>query len=103
MHVWPCWSAAALLCGMSFAQSAEKPTFLVADVHSAPPTTQPFVRAPFYMAGRYELRFATMLDLSESLTPSIRKESRAGRTGWSWTALRCLQRHPRRPMQKHEG
>src|SRR5262245_49958615 len=37
--------------------------FEVADVHNSPRTTQPFVRGPFFGAGRYELRYATMLDL----------------------------------------
>jgi uncharacterized protein (TIGR03435 family) len=63
MRLFVCCSTAALLCGIAPAQPAEKPQFLVADVHSSPRTTQPVVRGPFYMSGRYELRFATMLDL----------------------------------------
>jgi uncharacterized protein (TIGR03435 family) len=35
----------------------------VADVHASPKTSQPVVRGPFYASGRYEVRFATMLDL----------------------------------------
>jgi uncharacterized protein (TIGR03435 family) len=58
-----CFSAVTILCGMAFGQSAEKPEFLVADVHSSPRTAQPIVRGPFYTPGRYELRFATMLDM----------------------------------------
>jgi len=55
---------AALLSGAAFGQSSDTtPKFEVADIHASPRTTQPFVRGPFYNSGRYELRFATMLDL----------------------------------------
>src|SRR5262245_55841074 len=48
----------------AFSQSTGNTTqFEVADVHSSPKTTLPFVRGPFYGSGRYELRFASMLDL----------------------------------------
>jgi uncharacterized protein (TIGR03435 family) len=58
------FSLAALLTGAAFGQPIETaPSFEVADVHSSPHTTQPFVGGPFYNGGRYELRFATMLDL----------------------------------------
>ena len=63
MRLFCCCSAAAVLCGIAAGQPAEKPRFLISDVHSSPRTTQPVVRGPFYLAGRYELRFATMLDL----------------------------------------
>lgn len=43
--------------------AAETPKFEVADVHPSPKTTQPFTRGPFHTASRYELRYATMLDL----------------------------------------
>jgi uncharacterized protein (TIGR03435 family) len=52
-----------ILCGQAFGQSAEKPEFDVAEVRSSPRTSQPFARGPFYTSGRYELRFATMLDM----------------------------------------
>ena len=58
-----CLSAMAFLCGAALSQPAEKPEFLVSDVHSSPHTAQPGARGPFYTSGRYELRFATMLDL----------------------------------------
>ncbi|MEO8368979.1 MAG: TIGR03435 family protein [Candidatus Solibacter sp.] len=35
----------------------------MADIHASPATNQPFVRGPFYTNGRFELRFASMLDL----------------------------------------
>jgi uncharacterized protein (TIGR03435 family) len=41
----------------------ESPKFDIADVHNSPHSTQPFVRGPFFGSGRYELRYATMLDL----------------------------------------
>jgi uncharacterized protein (TIGR03435 family) len=50
----------------AFSQSAETTTkseFEVADVHNSRRVTQPVVQGPFYTSGRYELRFATMLDL----------------------------------------
>ena len=58
-------SAITLLCGVALGQTtSENPAkFDLADIHASPHTTQPFVRGPFYNGGRYELRFATMLDL----------------------------------------
>src|SRR5260370_11944236 len=58
-------SFTALLYGAAVGQtlSETKPKFEVADIHGSPPTTQPFVRGPFEYGGRYELRFAAMLDL----------------------------------------
>lgn len=55
---------AALSCVGAFSQSTEKSVkFEATDVHSSPHLTQPQVRGPFFSSGRYELRFATMLDL----------------------------------------
>jgi uncharacterized protein (TIGR03435 family) len=53
------------LSGAAFGQTVNEatPRFEVTDVHASPRTAQPFVRGPFYNGGRYELRFATMLDL----------------------------------------
>jgi len=42
---------------------AESPKFDIADVHGSPHSTQPFVRGPFFGSGRYEMRYASMLDL----------------------------------------
>jgi len=45
-------------------QSTEtKPAFEIADVHASPPARNPFMRPPAVRRGRYEIRFATMLDL----------------------------------------
>src|SRR5438105_816426 len=54
----------ALLSVGAFSQSPETTaSFEVADIHNSPRTTQPLVRGPFFTDGRYELRFANMLDL----------------------------------------
>jgi uncharacterized protein (TIGR03435 family) len=59
-----CLSLAALFSGVLLGQpAAPSPKFEVADVHASPRTSQPLVRGPFYSSGRYEIRFATMLDL----------------------------------------
>jgi uncharacterized protein (TIGR03435 family) len=63
MRICTCFSAMAILCGQAFSQSAEKPRFEVAEVRNSPRTSQPVARGPFYTSGRYELRFATMLDM----------------------------------------
>jgi len=53
-----------LFCGAVYGQTTEsKPKFDVADIHASPATNQPFVRGPFYTNGRYEVRYASMLDL----------------------------------------
>src|SRR3954454_10726962 len=74
-------SAIALLCGAAFGQPAEKPKFEVADVHGSPRTSQPVARGPFYMSGRYELRFATMLDMIRTAY-GIDPERVAGGPAW---------------------
>jgi uncharacterized protein (TIGR03435 family) len=53
------------LYGVALGQTPSEatPRFEVADIHGSPRTTQPRVQGPFYNGGRYELRFATMLDL----------------------------------------
>ena len=57
-------SLAALLSYAAFGQPTDAtPKFEVADIHTSPRTPQPFVRGPFYNGGRYELRYANMLDL----------------------------------------
>jgi uncharacterized protein (TIGR03435 family) len=58
-----------LLSAAAFGESAgPNPKFDVADVHNTPRTSSsfgvpPVVRGPFYVNGRYELRFATVLDM----------------------------------------
>ena len=54
----------ALFSVATFGQSPEAAAkFEVADVHNSPPTNLRVVRGPFFSTSRYELRFATMLDL----------------------------------------
>ena len=53
---------AALTTG-AFAQPADAPKFLVADIHTSPHNSLPAIRGPFFGDGRYEIRFATMVDL----------------------------------------
>src|SRR5215471_17746178 len=63
MRVCACVSLLALLSSTAYSQTETSPKFEVADVHSSPHTNTAIVRGPFYSTGRYELRFATMLDL----------------------------------------
>src|SRR5229473_2443924 len=64
MRVCPLLILAPLLSVGAFSQSTETAAkFEVADVHNSPRVTQPVVSGPFFSTGRYELRFATMLDL----------------------------------------
>ena len=64
MRVCALLTLAPLLSVGAFSQSTETAAkFEVADVHNSPRITQPVVRGPFFSTGRYELRFATMLDL----------------------------------------
>jgi uncharacterized protein (TIGR03435 family) len=91
-----CFSAitATFLCGSALGQPAEKPEFMVADVHSSPKTTQPFVRGPFYASGRYELRFATMLDMIHSAY-GIDPERVAGGPNWlEWDRFDVFAKTP---------
>ena len=54
----------ALLGGLSFAQSTEtKPAFEIADVHLSTPVRNPYLRNFGLRGGRYEIRYATMVDL----------------------------------------
>jgi uncharacterized protein (TIGR03435 family) len=52
-----------LLSAAAFAQPGEAPKFIVADVHPNPHSSIPVVRGPFFGEGRYEIRFATLVDL----------------------------------------
>jgi uncharacterized protein (TIGR03435 family) len=57
-------SCVAFLSGLAFGQSTEaKPVFEIADVHVSALTRNPFMRRPVVRRGRYEIRFATMVDL----------------------------------------
>ena len=55
---------AALLSVLAFGQSPQtKPAFEMADIHVSPPARNQFLRRPVIRRGRYEIRFATMVDL----------------------------------------
>ncbi|HEY1336088.1 MAG TPA: TIGR03435 family protein [Bryobacteraceae bacterium] len=67
MRVCASLSLLALLSGAAFGQSDETaPKFEAADIHTsarAIGALPPIMRGPFYSSGRYEVRFATMVDL----------------------------------------
>ena len=52
-----------LFCGAAFAQSDAAPKFIVADVHASPHAAIPATKGPFFGDGRYEIHYATMVDL----------------------------------------
>ncbi len=63
MRVSGCLAGVSLLCGVAFGQATESaPKFEVADIHPSARISQPIQQGPFY-SSRYEIRFATMLDL----------------------------------------
>jgi uncharacterized protein (TIGR03435 family) len=64
MRLFLCAIFLLLLPVMAFSQPTETAIqFEVADVHTSPRSPFPFMRGPFFGSGRYELRFASMLDL----------------------------------------
>jgi uncharacterized protein (TIGR03435 family) len=82
MRLYLALSLTALLSGAAFGQTAETaPKFEVADVHASPRSTQPAVRGPFFSSGRYELRFATMVDLI-SMAYNVDPERVSGGPNW---------------------
>ena len=58
-----CVTFAVLLTGAAFAQSDVPPKFELADVHVSHPTAVQFRNGPYLRAGKYQLRYATMIDL----------------------------------------
>src|SRR6185503_1141912 len=72
----------ALLPVAAFSQTAETaPRFEVADVHNSPRVAQPLQQGPFYGDGRYEIRYATMLDLVR-LAYNVDPEKVSGGPSW---------------------
>jgi uncharacterized protein (TIGR03435 family) len=56
--------SAALLPALAFGQSTEtKPAFEIADVHASPSSRNPYMRNFGLRGSRYEVRYATMVDL----------------------------------------
>ncbi len=75
-------SGALILSALAFGESAEtKPAFEAADIHASPATRNPFLRGPFLRDGRYEMRFATMVDLIRTAW-SIDAERVVGGPNW---------------------
>jgi len=71
-----------ILAVSGFSQKpADGPRFEVADVHNSPHITQPIVRGPFNSNERYELRFATMLDLIR-IAYNVDPEKISGGPSW---------------------
>jgi uncharacterized protein (TIGR03435 family) len=82
MRLCTAFSLLTLLSAAAFGQSAETAAkFEVADVHNSPRTSQPNVRGPFFSSGRYELRFATMVDLI-SMAYNVDPEKVNGGPNW---------------------
>jgi len=52
-----------LFCGAAFAQSADAPRFTAADIRPSPHSSIPAMKGPFFGDNRYEIRYATMVDL----------------------------------------
>ena len=79
--LYACFISVTILCGVALSQTEEKPAFVVADVHSSPKTTFPQARGPFYTSGRYELRFASLLDMIR-MAYDVDPERVAGGPSW---------------------
>ena len=52
-----------LLAGAAFAQTAATPQFTAADIRPSPHSSIPAMKGPFFGDNRYEIRYATMVDL----------------------------------------
>jgi uncharacterized protein (TIGR03435 family) len=81
MRVCASLAVVVVACGAASGQSPDKARFQAAEIRSSPKTSQPIVRGPFSTAGRYELRFATMLDLIR-IAYGLDGESVAGGPPW---------------------
>src|SRR5579872_3569302 len=81
MSVCTCLSLAALLPAAAFSQTETAPKFEISEIQTSPKTAQPFARGPFYSNPRYEIRFATMLDLV-SMAYALDPEKVYGGPSW---------------------
>jgi uncharacterized protein (TIGR03435 family) len=81
MRVGICFIAVTILCGRVFSQPAEKPRFDLAEVRTSPRTSVLVAKGPFYTSGRYELRFATMVDMIR-LAYGVDPERVSGGPSW---------------------
>ena len=73
---------------LAFSQSPDPlPKFEIADVHLSAKIVNPFVRTGPARGGRYEVRYATMVDLIRIAYGSLRTRCWAGLAGWRWIGL----------------
>jgi uncharacterized protein (TIGR03435 family) len=63
VRIFACIGLVFLLSFVVFGQSADKPTFEIADVHASPPSALAQLSGGVPRGGRYELRNASMIDL----------------------------------------
>src|SRR5664279_4267930 len=64
MRAFACVCVVAILSIGAFGQTSEATAkFEVADIHTSPRSPQVVLQGPFFSTSRYEIRFATMLDL----------------------------------------
>jgi uncharacterized protein (TIGR03435 family) len=73
--------ALVLICGAAFAQSGTAPKFTVAEIKTSPHTFLAGVRGPFFGGDRYELRYATLVDLIHAAY-GVDAERIYGGPGW---------------------
>src|SRR5579862_5664986 len=74
-------AAVSLMAQTSPAPHAARPTFEAADIHTSPRSAPPVMRGPFYSGGRYELHYATMVDLIR-IAYNVDADRVAGGPGW---------------------
>jgi uncharacterized protein (TIGR03435 family) len=82
LRVFPYLAGAVFVSALAFGQSTEsKPAFEAADVHTSAPTRNPYLRNFGLRNGRYELRYATMVDLIKTAW-DIEAEKVLGGPNW---------------------
>jgi uncharacterized protein (TIGR03435 family) len=106
MRVAACFCCAALLTGAAFSQSSEPaPAFEAADVHESGHSSSPFpfLQGPFLRGGRYELRFATLVDLI-AVAYGVPTEKVVGGPSWlEMDRFNIVAKVPARsPAQTHQ-
>ncbi len=75
-------SVVALLAAAGFGQTAETPAaFDIADIHKSPRATNPYMRDGMLRAGRYTVRFATMVQLIMAAY-GVEAQNVQGGPGW---------------------
>ena len=84
IRAWTCISIVSLLSGVFlFGQTAETPpAFHLADIHTSPRVTNPYMRDGVRRAGRYTVRTATMVELIRAAYGVDPEKVQVGRAGW---------------------